>query len=87
MGTRCTLGAMKEMLVLETSAETTEMVQTTTEAMMIDTIGRAMQLQLTIQIHHAFFFAFDYNLLQTRQHSAGFCFCRVSQMYILCIMS
>ena len=63
MGTRCTLGAMKEMLVLETSAETTELVQT--EAMMIDTIGRAIQLQLTIQIHHAFFVAFYYDLLQT----------------------
>ena len=55
MGTRFTLAAMKEMLVLETSAETTELDQITTGAMMIDTIGRAMQLQLTIQTHHAFF--------------------------------
>ena len=44
MGTRCTLGAMKEMLVLETSAETTELGQITTEPMMIDTIGRAIQI-------------------------------------------
>ena len=44
MGTRCTLAAMKEMLVLETSAETTELDQIITGAMMIDTIGREIHI-------------------------------------------
>ena len=48
MGTRFTLAAMNEMLVLEMNAETTEVGQTATGAMKIATIGRENTVTNTV---------------------------------------